>query len=230
MHTITRPLEERIARAVRETGVDQDLVQFVMINVSKIDILLKMHGDEVDERMVKNKILRDFFDALRPTYGDEFINRVQAYLKAVKATVKEDFPLEYFYRTSEVIEEARSLGCSVVIPHPEQFWPILLAEYDVDGYEVWNPQSQRYTKFLISTVKEKNKRQGFSKKEILVFMGDDTHMGEKVKETAHRDEAKAAREIGVQSAWKDLAIRKKIIKANMDKPRVISEYKARLDS
>ncbi len=46
----------------------------------------------------------------------------------------------------------------MVIPHPEQFWPILLADYDVDGYEVWNPQSREYTDFLIRALDNQNKR------------------------------------------------------------------------
>jgi hypothetical protein len=78
----------------------------------------------------------------------------------VKALVKVEFSLKYFYRTSEVIEEARALGAGIVIPHPEQFWPILLKEYDVDGIEVWNPQSRRYTEFLISVLNRRNQKRG----------------------------------------------------------------------
>jgi hypothetical protein len=43
------------------------------------------------------------------------------------------------------------------------------------------------------------------------------------------DPAKARREIGLQPAWDDLAIGKKLIVADMDRARVIEEYAARLD-
>jgi hypothetical protein len=187
-----------------------------------------MHGDEIPVVSIKNKLIRNFFDSLRDTYEDGLIDRVQTYLRAVKMIVKAHFSLKYFYRTSDVISEARLLGAGIVIPHPEQFWPILLADYDVDGYEIWNPESRRYTEFLISVLHEKNTGRKNGKRELLIFMGDDTHMGEKVKAPAEQDVAKASREIGVQPAWNDLMIKKSLIVANMDKNRVITEYKNRL--
>ncbi len=124
--------------------------------------------------------MRGFLDAQRPRYGDRLIARVQSFAQSVKLRVKAQFPMQYFYRATEVIEEARSFGAGIVIPHPEQFWTILLADYDVDGYEVWNPQSQRYTEFLIDTLARKN-RKGWNDRRQLVFMGDDTHMSEKLR-------------------------------------------------
>ena len=106
--------------------------------------------------------------------------------------------------------------------------PILLADYDVDGYEVWNPQSWEYTDFLITVLNRKNREAGPSTKRLLVFMGDDTHMSEKTRSPHDRDHFKASREIGVQPPWSDQAIRKKLVVAHMDKHDVIEEYKARL--
>lgn len=228
IHTITEPKEEWIETAARETGADGAVIQFVQMNVRKIETLLEQHGDEIPVASIKNKLLRNYFDTLRETYGDGLIDRVQTYLRAVKMIVKAHFPFKYFYRTSDVIAEARSIGGGVVIPHPEQFWPILLADYDVDGYEIWNPESRRYTEFLITVLHEKNKQRGAGQPELLLFMGDDTHLGEKVKDPAHQNTAKAFREIGVQPAWHDLMIKKKLIVANMDKDRIIREYKNRL--
>ncbi len=228
IHTITRPVEERIEQVVAQTGADAVLVDFVTAYVKKVEKLLDKHEAVVPPEAIKNKLLRNFFDELRPVYGDTVINRAQNYLKAVKSIVKENFSLKYFYRTSEVIEEARALGAGVIIPHPEQFWPILLAEYDVDGYEVWNPQSQRYTDFLITVLNNKNKSLDRRSRPLLIFMGDDTHMGEKIKKPEHQDKAKAMREIGYQPAWDDLSIRKKLITANMTKEKVIQEYRSRL--
>jgi hypothetical protein len=228
--TITRPDEARLAQAAKETGSDPDLVALARTCCLKLAALLEAHAGDMPVDAIKNKLVRNFVDGLRPLLGEITANRVQVFLKEVKAVVKAQFPLTYFYRTTEFIEEARSLGGGVVIPHPEQFWPILLADYDVDGYEVWNPQSQRYTEFLISVLYEKNRRRGNGERRMLVFMGDDTHMGEKtLPVTGGTDPAKARREIGLQPAWDDLSIGKKLIVADMDRARVIEEYSARLD-
>jgi len=230
IHTITEPNEERIEAAAKETGANEALIHFVRVYVKKVERLLEQYGAAVPEQSVKNKLLRNFFDSLRPEYGDALIDRSQIFLNAVKLIVKAEFPLHYFYRTSQVIEEARSLGAGIVIPHPEQFWPILLAEYDVDGYEVWNPQSRRYTEFLISVLNKKNSQIGLSHRKLLVFMGDDTHMGEKTRAPEVQDKDKSGREIGVQPAWDDLSIQKTLILGNFDRKKVIEEYKSRLGS
>ena len=67
-------------------------------------------------------------------------------------------------------------------------------------------------------------------------MGDDTHMGEKTLAVQKgqgngngANGSKAQREIGLQPAWDDLSISKKLIVADMDRARVIQEYSARLD-
>jgi len=233
--TVTQPNAERLALAARDAGSDEGVVEAARVCCIKLAALLDGHAADIPVDAIKNKLVRNFVDGLRPWLGQALANRVQVFLRAVKAVVKAQFPLTYFYRTSEVIEEARGLGGGVVIPHPEQFWPILLAEYDVDGYEVWNPQSQRYTEFLIQVLYEKNRRRGRGERRMLVFMGDDTHMGEKtlppVVENGEAGglPAKARREIGLQPAWDDLAIGKKLIVADMDRARVIGEYRSRLD-
>lgn len=228
MHTITKPTEDRINEAAKAVGADEDLIEFVRVNVAKIETLLDDNWTEVPRLSVKNKLLRNWFDTMRPELGDTVVDRVQGYLKTVKKIVKRDFDLSFFYRASEVIEEARSLGGCIVIPHPEQFWPILLRNYDVDGIEVWNPQSQEYTEFLISVVNEQNARRPADKK-MLIFMGDDCHMGEKTKPLDQQDTVKAAREIGYQPAWDDLSIRKKLIVNNISRRTIIRAYKDRLD-
>jgi len=229
LEALTKPDLDCLEPAARETGADEDVVAFARIHASKIEQLLDMYWDQVPGMSLKNKLLRNWIDALRPEIGDPAVNRVQAFLTAVKRQVKARFSLKYFYRASEVIEEARSLGAGVVIPHPEQFWPILLAGYDVDGIEVWNPQSLEYTEFLISVVGEKNRTARASQRPLLVFMGDDCHMGEKTKPKAQQDAAKAGREIGYQPAWDDLSIQKKLIKEGVSRSSVIREDRQRLD-
>ena len=228
IYTITKPMETRIQAAAMKTGADGELIEFVRIHVAKIEKLLDDHWTRVPRISVKNKLLRNWFDALRPEVGELPINRVQAYLKAVKAIVKTHFPLTHFYRVTEIIEETRGLGGCVVIPHPEEFWPILLADYDIDGIETWNPQSQRYTKFLISVVNEQNRKRSASRPKQLIFMGDDCHMGEKTKPKALQDPTKIMREIGYQPAWDDLNIRKALVVHGISRRSVIREYKERL--
>jgi hypothetical protein len=105
---------------------------------------------------------------------------------------------------------------------------VLLADYDVDGYEVWNPQSRQYTDFLINVVSRQNRTSRRGHRPILIFMGDDTHLGEKVRASFIQDPAKTDREVGVQPAWDDLAVRKSLITAKAGRDVVIAEYAARL--
>jgi hypothetical protein len=228
IHTLIRPNEKRLQQAAEETGATEDCVRFVRVYIKKLHELLERHYDHLPPDMFKNKLLRDFLDEFRPEYGDAWINRAQTFLHAVKQIVKSHFSMRYFYRTTEIIEETRSLGGRIVIPHPEQFWPILLADYDVDGYEVWNPQSRRYTEFLISVLNRKNSQQSESKGNLLLFMGDDTHMSEKIRDVDKQDREKASREIGLQPAWDDMHIRKALIAANLNRLQVIGAYKSRL--
>ncbi len=230
LDTILNPVfEERLKKAATITGADQDLVQFVKIYVGKLNSLIEKHKTTMHVDMLKNKLIRNYFNLLRAHYPDVLINRAQIFLKTVKEIVKANFNLEYFYQTEEIIEEARALGAGIIIPHPEQFWPILLADYDVDGYEVWNPQSREFTEFLINVVHSKNKNHSTGEKPLLIFMGDDTHMSEKILPTRYQEREKANRELGVQSAWDDVAIRKSLILAGFDRTKIIAEYKSRLD-
>jgi hypothetical protein len=220
--------EDRRQRAAGRTNAEEDLVAFVRVQAAKIKSLILAHEADLADDVYKNKLVRNFLDALRTRYGDRLITRAQVYAKAVKDLVKEEFSLSYFYRASEVIEEARSLGAGIVIPHPEQFWPILLADYDVDGIEVWNPQSQQYTEFLINVVNRRNRMGWHGERPILIFMGDDCHMSEKTRPPAEQDPEKAAREIGLQPAWHDFSIRKSLIINGMSRRKVIAEYRSRL--
>ncbi|MBM9615084.1 hypothetical protein JWJ90_12430 [Desulfobulbus rhabdoformis] len=226
---LTKPDDDMLDWAARETGATEEVVAFACLQAERLERLFDVYFDSVPQFSIKNKLIRDYVDLMRGPGNQEFIDRVQTFLRAVKVKVKEAFPLNYFYQTSEVIEEARALGAGIIIPHPEQFWPVLLADYDVDGYEVWNPQSRKYTDFLITVLNRRNKA-ALHARPLLVFMGDDTHMSEKIKDPAVRDEVKACREIGLQPAWEDMQIRKHLLKAGMDRPQIIAEYKARLDS
>ncbi len=221
-------MEERRQQAASKVVADETLVEFCRLYARKLKTMIEDNWMEVPEVMIKNKLLRNFMNTLRPTYGDRFIANAQVFLKAVKDLVKANFSLQYFYRASEIIEEARTLNAGVVIPHPEQFWPILLAGYDVDGVEVWNPQSSQYTEFLITVIQQQNRSRDWKERPLLVFMGDDCHMGEKTIAPETRDPEKGSREIGLQPAWDDMAIRKNLIISGYSRKQVIDEYKQRL--
>jgi hypothetical protein len=221
--------EDRLQQAAAVTGADADLIEFVRKVTRKVKMLLENNFSITPKEMVRNKLLFFFFDGLRDDLGDRLINRVHIFLREVKRLVKQSFSPRYFYETEQIIEEIRSLGGGIIIPHPEQFWPILLADYDVDGYEVWNPQSREYTDFLINTLNRQNRQRQDGRKPLLVMMGDDCHMGEKAKEPRFQDREKTARELGVQPAWDDLTVRKSLILAGIDRARMIEQYKERLD-
>jgi hypothetical protein len=227
---VTNPkFEDYLQLASEETGVEDEVVRFARIQTKKLQLLLDKHERRISQDMIKNKMLREFVNAQGRYFPETLINRAQVFLKTVKRMVKENFSLTYFYRTSEFIEEARSLGGGVVVPHPEQFWPILLADYDVDGYEVWNPQSREYTEFLINVINRQNKGRRMGQRQLLVFMGDDTHLSEKLKDPKQAEAEKYYRDIGLQPAWDDLAIRKSLIVGNFSRSGIIQDYKARLD-
>jgi hypothetical protein len=220
--------EARVQEAAGQTGADENLIEFVRLHVGRLRALLDRFESQTPKEMIKNKLVRNYFDTLRERYDDRLINHAQLYLQVVKKLVKRDFGLQHFYETKEFIEEGRALGAGIVIPHPEQFWPVLLEELDVDGIEVWNPQSFEFTRFLIDVVNRLNRTQRRRERPLLITMGDDCHMGEKVKDPRHRDPVKAGREIGYQPAWEDLGIQKRLSAANVRRRRVIEDYKARL--
>ncbi|WP_202593859.1 hypothetical protein [Desulfohalovibrio reitneri] len=229
MHAVTSPDKEVVRqKAARQTNTEADVVAFTGLYVGKIQRMLEDNWSRVPKGSIKNKLLRNFFDELRAEYDETLINHAQVYLKAIKKLVKAEFSLQYFYRATEIIEEARSLGAGIVIPHPEQFWPILLADYDVDGIEVWNPQSMEYTEFLIRAVNRQNEYCGRAERPLLIFMGDDCHMSEKVKDPEFQDKEKVAREIGLQPAWDDLIVRKSLILCGVSRQQVMDEYAERL--
>ena len=221
-------LEQRLQEAAEVTGVDDTVIEFVRIYMDKLKRMVEAHEQRVDPQMIRNKIVREYLFTLMDLYDSRFINRVQLFMKVVKGIVKRYFNFDYFYETREVLEEVRGLGGCVVVPHPEQFWPILLADYDVDGYEVWNPQSRQYTEFLVDVVIKQNKTRARSERPLMIFMGDDTHMGEKLKDPRFQDQSKSGREVGLQPPWDDLAIGKRLIAGGFARERVILDYRERL--
>ena len=218
----------RIEEAVKETGANNELIEFIKIYTKKVELLVHKNKKSLPVEQIKNKLLTNYFEKLLEFYDVHIINQAKNFIKSVKRIVKQEFKCDYFYSVQEIIEESRLIGAGIVVPHPEQFWPILLAEYDVDGYEVWNPQSREYTEFLINIVNRQNKMKKTSERKLLVFMGDDTHMSEKIKDFRMQDIDKVKREVGLQPTWDDFKIQKSLSNADMTRLKIIDEYITRL--
>lgn len=220
--------QHRLEEAVGDTGANEELVELVRFYTARLSALLDMNESRTPSFMIKNKLLTEYISAQRMRHPDITINRALLLIKAVKETTKRNFSFDYFFRASEVIEEARGLGGGIVIPHPEQFWPILLAGYDVDGWEVWNPQSREYTEFLVRALNTHNKQSSNGRRPLLIFMGDDTHMSVKIKDPATLERSKLEREIGLQPVWDEIGMRKTLSLVGASRESVIEQYKERL--
>lgn len=219
---------ERLEEAARETGANEEVVSFVQNHISKLKKLILKYESTIPAEMLRNKLLRNFIEELGEYYDSDLIERAQVFLTKVKQIVKRGFSPKYFYNTQEIIDEVRMLGGGIIIPHPEQFWPILMADYDIDGIEVWNPQSRRYTEYLINVIRRQNETERYRKKPLLIVMGDDCHLGEKVKEPGKANREKVSRQVGLQPGWNDVALQKSLALAGCSKKSFIKEYKARL--
>ncbi len=222
-------LDARQEASRNSTALDDSEMRFVENHAEKLARILAERREITPPLMVRNKLVLEWFQSFEDTWHPAFIRRVIPFLKAVKAQVKETFSPDHFFRTQEVIEEARSLGAGIIVPHPEQFWPILLADYDIDGYEVWNPQSQAYTNFLMGAVHNLNRTGRHRDRPLLTLMGDDCHMGEKLKSPHMQDPEKGSREVGLQPAWEDMNIRKTLALYNVRKSELITEYRQRIE-
>ncbi len=229
LDTIVNPkFEDRLHEAVKVTGMGEHLVNFVRVYTQKLRDMLSANLANTPDISIKNKLLTNYFERLRELYDSSVIDKAIILLSEIKKIVKMHFPPDYFYNVHELIEEARAYGAGVVVPHPEQFWPVLLADYDIDGIEVWNPQSREFTEFLIQVVIRKNGGRRIAGKPILVMMGDDCHLSEKLLAPEAQRQDRVSREVGYQPAWHEISIRKSLKMGNFDRKCIIEEYRNRL--
>lgn len=183
-------------------------------------------GGSRDE-MLKNRLLPDFMALSVPPAQQNLLGQALMFVKAFKKTVKGELRPEKFYSPQEVIEEARSLGAGIVIPHPPIFWPILLSGLDVDGWEVWNPSTPHHTLFLLETMHRINesRRRG---RRLLAFMGDDTHMSAKIRLERDNEKDADGREIGFQPPWTDPEVDATLKRTSQSLTNTLNEYRFRL--
>ncbi|MFH1080846.1 MAG: hypothetical protein V1766_11435 [Pseudomonadota bacterium] len=229
LETVINPrFEDRLQEAVRVTGMEESIVRLIRTYAEKLKNLLDANYAQTPDMSIKNKLLTNYFSRLREFYDAHIIEKAIILLLEVKKIVKCHFPPDYFYDVREVIEEARAYGAGIVIPHPEQFWPVLLADYDIDGIEVWNPQSREFTEFLIQVVIRKNRERRHAERSLLVMMGDDCHLSAKLLGADAQKQDSAGREVGYQPAWHEISIRKSLKMGNFDRKCIMEEYRSRL--
>ena len=209
-------------------AVSMEAVKLACLYAHKLKFLILEHkilGSEADE-LLKNRLLTDFIGGSAKNFSPELVGQALAHINAVKKGVKSQMRPEQFYSPEEVIEEARSLGAGVIIPHPPKFWPILLSELDVDGWEVWNPSTPKHTIFLIEALKRHNETHA---KKLLAFMGDDTHMSAKIRENYGTEKKGAEREIGFQPPWADPIVAKSLKEAGQSRQKSLDAYRRILE-
>lgn len=219
--------QDRLNEAAHLVGANAAVVEFVKAQTEKLNLLIQEYETTIPAEMLRNKLVRNYFEELKLEHDHDLIHSSQVLLTMVKKIVKRGFDPSFFYKTQEIIEEVRALDGGIIIPHPEQFWPILMADYDIDGVEVWNPQSQRYTDFLIEAIQRKNESRRSGERELLMTMGDDCHMGEKVKDPAQANAEKVSRQIGFQR-WESTKLQKVLAKSHYDRDALIQRYTERL--
>ncbi|MDL2226609.1 hypothetical protein LJB86_03010 [Deltaproteobacteria bacterium OttesenSCG-928-M10] len=202
-----------------------DMARFYAVRLLTLIEESGIIGGPADE-MLKNRLLPDYLTAMesgRPVILDQALMLI----KAVKKTVKAELNPGEFHSPQEVIEEARHLGGGVVIPHPPQFWPMLLSDLDVDGWEVWNPSTPKHAIFLTEALARANESRP-GRRPLLAFMGDDTHMSAKFRLGLSDEKDSAGREIGFQDPWFDPAVKAALDRAGQSRRRTLTEYQERM--
>jgi hypothetical protein len=175
--------------------------------------------------MLKNRLLTDFMLARNQGLDPSLFGSSLSVANVVKSFVKHRLNYQRFSSAQEVIEEVRALGAGIVIPHPPQFWPALIDDLDVDGWEVWNPSTPNHVLFLIESL---NRAQGRGRRPLLAFMGDDTHMSSKIRANITEDKNGRGREIGFQPPWWEAPVAQALKRTGQSRERTMDEYRARL--
>ena len=204
-----------------EAGLEaRKLARFCAVRLRELVDRSGLIGTPRDE-LLKNRLLPDFMTSLAAS--DPRLPLALGVARAAKKKVKASFQPANFYSPREIIEEARALGAGVVIPHPPYFWPVLLDDLDVDGWEVWNPSTPRHAYFLTRALARANEGRA---RRLLAFMGDDTHLSSKYRPDpgGERD----GREIGFQDPWFDPDLARLLAETGQSLAGTLAEYRARL--
>ncbi|MDR2198881.1 MAG: hypothetical protein LBR53_05405 [Deltaproteobacteria bacterium] len=218
--------DEDILKAVKKAGFHAESVEAGKYHAGKLRTLIEEGGVVGTPRAVtlKNRLLPDYIERKAEKRDAASLERLLSYAAHVKNLVKARQNPACFPEVRDLVEEARSLGAGVIVPHPPRFWPVLLDDLDVDGWEVWNSSSPDHLPFLIDCL-ERRKR---IKRELLAFMGDDTHMSSKIRPNRPTGKENPSAEIGFQPPWKDERVKARLKSAGQSRERTINEYLERI--
>ncbi|MDR0621797.1 MAG: hypothetical protein LBJ61_07965 [Deltaproteobacteria bacterium] len=226
LEALTNP-DQSIRQEINANGLDHQALDLAGFFACRLKELI--HGRDVlaDGRseMLKNRLLTDFMLARNQGIDPILFGSGLSVANVVKSFVKHRLNYQRFSTTREVIEEARGLDAGIVIPHPPQFWPALLDDLDVDGWEVWNPSTPNHAVFLTESL---SRAKGRTKRPLLAFMGDDTHMSSKIRANVTEDKNGRGREIGFQPPWWEARVAEALAKAGQCRERTMDEYRARM--
>ncbi len=228
LNRLAAPDESWAALSFSKKAIQPEAARMASFYAIRLRALIEMSGALGSERdeMLKNRLLSDFMEARLKPKHEALMEQALLYIKAVKKSVKAELKPEAFYSPRELIEEARSFGAGVVIPHPPAFWPILLSDLDVDGWEIWNPSTPDHAIFLAEALERANS--GRKKRRLLVFMGDDTHMSAKIRPDLLDKKAARRPEIGFQDAWREPLLANVLKRSGQSRANTLNEYRARL--
>ncbi|MDR0549634.1 MAG: hypothetical protein LBI10_09550 [Deltaproteobacteria bacterium] len=216
-----------VKNEIKKLGFSSDSINLAQLLARRLQNLIEKAdlGHSNRAETLKNRLLPDFMAARGQEYPPETLDRAMALCRLVKSQVKRRLTPSRFHTAKDLVEEAKGLGAGVVIPHPPQFWPILLSDLNVDGWEVWNPSTPNHTIFLLEALARQKK----NKRPILAFMGDDTHMSSKIRPDQKSEEKNNLdREIGFQSPWRDPKVLTVLKKTGQSRERTMDEYRTRL--
>lgn len=221
------PRRQKAAAQTGATAAEVNLARFYAARLFKLMSERPPSLEGQDQRL-KNRLLTDYVAAQEARHSRPLAQAAVLFIKAVKKEVKRAFNCNHFHLAAEVIEEARGLGCGLIIPHPQLFWPVLLAGLDVDGWEIWNPSTPDFSPFLLEALHAQNQRRPRAKK-LLPFMGDDTHLSAKIKSLYCQDEGQENREIGWQPPWEAPEVSARMKSLGYSRAASINEYRHRLN-
>jgi hypothetical protein len=218
--------DEATLKEIKKMGFHEESVSLAQFYASKISAMVEESGITKTPKaeMLKNRLLTDYIERKATNLDPARLDRLLSLVNHIKKLVKARLNPDMFHTPEEIIEEARSLGAGIVIPHPPQFWPALLDTLDVDGWEVWNPSTPNHIHFLIDCLK----RRGKIKRPLLAFMGDDTHMSSKIRPEVVSDKGGSGREIGFQPPWAFPDVQAALKEAGQSRERTMEEYLSRI--
>jgi len=209
--------------------VGGEAVALARFFAARLNVLIEKSGilGSAEDEMLKNRLLPDFIIARTGPEQKLLVDQALMFIRAVKKEVKADLNPAEFFSPEEVVEEARGLGGGVIIPHPPLFWPFLWSDLDVDGWEIWNPSTPDHTVFILEALGRANEARS-SRRRLLAFMGDDTHMSAKFRPGRSDEKDSADREIGFQDPWFDPNLSALLRATGQSLVGTINEYRSRL--